>query len=186
MTGDTTKFPKKFVARVAVSAWDINVDGSATGALGDADYGKKIRPSPEGKANIVSVNGAQAAIAALATSYKATLAANGDFNVAVVSSQLSLVFHQAISGNNLTNINNSDVGRRFTIGTGATASVYAFVSSYVSGSKSIPVSHVSGPTTFSDGTLNLALEAQAQSVGRVVGGTKENLRLAFDLRDNFR
>ena len=57
VTGNSTSFPKKFVARVAVSAWDINVDGSATGALADADYGKKVKPDTSGKATLVTSGG---------------------------------------------------------------------------------------------------------------------------------
>ena len=57
ITGDPTNFPKKFVARVGVEAWDINVDGSGTGALADTDFGKKIKSDADSKATIVDSGG---------------------------------------------------------------------------------------------------------------------------------
>ena len=55
--GDPVDFPKKFVASVAVAACDINVSGAGTGALADADFGKKIQPDVNGKATIVTSGG---------------------------------------------------------------------------------------------------------------------------------
>ena len=57
VTGDPSDFPSKFTARVAICAYDCNVDGSATGALADADYGKRFGPATTGKASIVSTGG---------------------------------------------------------------------------------------------------------------------------------
>ena len=54
VTGDPSDFPKKFVARVAVCAYDINVTGAGTGELADADFGRGIQPDADGKATIVS------------------------------------------------------------------------------------------------------------------------------------
>ena len=186
VSGDPTDFPKKFMASVAVKAWDCNCDGAGTGALADADFGRQIRSSPDGKARVVTSNAARAAIAEVATKYEATLAASGDFNIAEVGGVLSIVLHTAPSNADTTNINGSDVGRQFIIGTGDTRSIYAFASSYVTATKSIPVTHVSGPTTFTDGAVDLQLLAQVKSDARVIGGTHENLRLSFDFRDNFR
>ena len=57
VTGHPTDFPKKFVARVAVCAYDINVSGAGTGALADADFGRKVEPDANGEATIVTSGG---------------------------------------------------------------------------------------------------------------------------------
>ena len=57
ITGDPSDFPSKFVARIGVEAYDINVDGAGTGELADADFGRKIQPDAEGKATIVTSGG---------------------------------------------------------------------------------------------------------------------------------
>jgi hypothetical protein len=57
ITGDPSNFPSKFVARVGVEAWDINVDGAGTGELADTDFGKKVKPDSDGKASIVDSGG---------------------------------------------------------------------------------------------------------------------------------
>ena len=57
ITGDPSAFPKKFMASVAVLAWDCNVDGGETGALADEDFGKRIQPDTDGKATIVDSGG---------------------------------------------------------------------------------------------------------------------------------
>ena len=54
IVGDPTGFPKKFMARVAVAAWDVNCEGAGTGALADVDFGRKIQPDTDGKASIVT------------------------------------------------------------------------------------------------------------------------------------
>lgn len=53
VTGDPSTFPKKFMARVAVAAWDCNCDGRDTGALTAALLGNKIKPGPDGEAVII-------------------------------------------------------------------------------------------------------------------------------------
>lgn len=57
ITGSPSDFPEKFTARVAVEAWDCNVDGADTGALADDDYGRKIKPDSNGEASIVTTGG---------------------------------------------------------------------------------------------------------------------------------
>ena len=55
VTGDPSTFPKKFMARVAVAAWDCNLDGNDNGSapLTAAFLGNKIKPTTGGKAKIV-------------------------------------------------------------------------------------------------------------------------------------
>jgi hypothetical protein len=57
IVGDPSNFPKKFMARVAVAAYDVNCDGSGTGELADTDFGRKIKPDSDGKATIVTSGG---------------------------------------------------------------------------------------------------------------------------------
>lgn len=56
ITGDSS-FPNKPRVRVAIFAYDCNVDGAGSGALADADYGRRIKPDANGKASIVTSGG---------------------------------------------------------------------------------------------------------------------------------
>ena len=57
IVGDPSNFPNKFMARVAVAAWDCNLDGAATGDLVDADFGRAVKPDTNGKATIETGTG---------------------------------------------------------------------------------------------------------------------------------
>lgn len=57
VVGDPSAFPKKFMASIAVRALDCNLDGAATGALVDDDFGKRIKPDSEGRGTIVDTGG---------------------------------------------------------------------------------------------------------------------------------
>ena len=116
-----------------------------------------------------TVKSSAAAVAALGTTYATTPDSKVKFVVKVVNNQLSIVFGANQSGAELASLTKSAVGRHLTIGTGASASVYAVAGSYDTTTFTIPVTHISGPTTFTAGSLNLALAAQEDAVFSIAG-----------------
>ena len=55
--GSPNDLPGRAVVRVAVRGYAVTIMGSGTGALADADFGKKFKPDSEGRATLVSTGG---------------------------------------------------------------------------------------------------------------------------------